>query len=196
MFYMETPAYYSYSNHTNNQIQTIQADATALLGWFNTEKLDSADARTAIVTSVTTEQTRAEGEEARIEAKIDAAETRLDGIDAGLQARVDEIFNDEFVATSSSTVTAQLESADSALSTALAAAITNREAKDTLHEAQLDKSNANDEKLKDVLVSVCAYLDKFFVGTSVYDSNDNLITPPDWSAIATSLNSLEDHESA
>ena len=190
------PAYYSYSNYTNGRVQTLQANATSLLGWFNTEKLDSADARTVIVTSVATEKTRAETEEARIEAKIDAAETRLDGIDTGLKNRIDKIFDDEFVATASNTVTAQLESADSALSTALAAAITNREAKDTLHEAQLDKSNANDEKLKDVLVSVCAYLDKFFVGTSVYDSNDNLITPPDWSAIATSLNSLEDHESA
>ena len=190
------PAYYSYSNYTNGRVQTLQANATSLLGWFNTEKLDTADARTVIVTSVATEKTRAEAEEARIEGKIDAAETRLDGIDTGLKNRIDKIFDDEFVATASNTVTAQLETADSALSTALAAAITNREAKDTLHEAQLDKSNANDEKLKDVLVSVCAYLDKFFVGTSVYDSEDNLITPPDWSAIATSLNSLEDHESA
>jgi len=190
------PAYYSYSNYTNGRVQTLQANATSLLGWFNTEKLDTADARTVIVTSVATEKTRAEAEEARIEGKIDAAETRLDRIDTGLKNRIDKIFDDEFVATASNTVTAQLETADSALSTALAAAITNREAKDTLHEAQLDKSNANDEKLKDVLVSVCAYLDKFFVGTSVYDSEDNLITPPDWSAIATSLNSLEDHESA
>ena len=49
------PAYYSYSNYTNGRVQTLQANATSLLGWFNTEKLVTAAARTVIVTSVATE---------------------------------------------------------------------------------------------------------------------------------------------
>lgn len=63
----------------------------------------------------------------------------------------------------------------------------------TALETAVNKSDANDDKLKAVLLNLNAYLKAFSLTYEVRDDQDQVVTPPDFDANATSLNSLEDH---
>jgi len=64
----------------------------------------------------------------------------------------------------------------------------------TAVQALVDKSDSNDDKVKSALLAVISYLNAFSLTYEVQDVNDDVVNPPDWSALTTSINSLEDHE--
>lgn len=64
----------------------------------------------------------------------------------------------------------------------------------TALEAAVNKSDSNDDAVKSALLSVVSYLDNFSESYTLKDSNGDDIVAPDWSAITTALNALQDHE--
>ncbi|MCB9097716.1 MAG: hypothetical protein H6630_08915 [Arcobacter sp.] len=60
-------------------------------------------------------------------------------------------------------------------------------------ETAINKSDANDDKIKAVLLNLNAYLKAFSLTYEVRDDQDEVVSPPDFDANTTSLNSLEDH---
>ena len=61
-------------------------------------------------------------------------------------------------------------------------------------ETSINTSDNNDDKVKAAIAAVLSYLNDFSETYVVMDSEDNVIDPPDWAALTTSINSLEDHE--
>jgi len=66
----------------------------------------------------------------------------------------------------------------------------------TALEAAVNKSDSNDDSVKSTLLAIVSYLDDFSEGYTVKNSSDEVIDPPDWSALTTALNALQDHEIA
>ena len=203
--------YIAYSNHTNTRLNTTdtglstlntdsQAHKTATnmnltVIQTNIDNLeDTVDANdTTVKALIATEKTRAEGEESRIEGKLDTAVTRLDAYDVTLKDKIDEIFTDEFVLSAGDTVTQKLKDEDSALTTALATAISDRNSKDTEHDGRFVKSSANDLNLKAIFSTLIPFLEKFFDGITITDSNNNTVTHPDWAQLLTTNGNVEAH---
>lgn len=79
---------------------------------------------------------------------------------------------------------------------ALEVTVSGIETDNTALETAINKSDANDDKIKAVLLNLNTYLKAFSLTYEVRDDQDVVVSPPDFDANATSLNSLEDHSIA
>ena len=119
----------------SSAVSSAAADRAAI-------RSEIADFETAVDASLSALQTAVDGKNAEVDASLSEIFTwRSNNIDE-IATEVDKAINSKVSQTAYDAVVQQLQSADSAISQSLSAAIADREGKDTEHDAKLDQIEA------------------------------------------------------
>lgn len=107
---------------------------------------------------------------------LSGVNVRLTAVEDDIDGRIQNEINAKVNQTAYDLVVADLSNADSVITKAIAARLTDRLATDADHNAKLEVSSANDDVIRQALLDIKSYLDAFSQTYVVQDGNQNVVT--------------------